>query len=115
MAAVKFRRRQVEQSVAVLINQAAAFFGRRPMLTGNDERRLDARGLPLDDGKGLAHLRCHRRRHAGLEDAGFLGGDLGNRIAEEIAVVERYPRNRACQRTLDDVGGIQASAEPDLE
>jgi hypothetical protein len=56
MAAVKFRRRQIEQPVAVLINQPAAFLGRGPVLAGDAERRPHARRLPLDDGERLARL-----------------------------------------------------------
>ena len=115
MAAVKLRRRQVEQAVAVLINQPAALLGRRPVLAGDDQRRFNPRRLPLDDGERLARLRRHRRRHAALEDAGLLRGDRSDRVAEKIAVVERHRRDRARQRTLDDVGGVQPSAKSDFE
>ena len=115
MAAVKLRRRQIEQPVVVLINQPAAFLGRGPVLAGDDERRFNARRLPLNHGKRVAHLKGHSRRHAALEDAGFLGGNRRDGIAEKIAVVERHTRDCAHQRTLDDVSGVQPSAKPDFE
>ena len=42
MAAVKLRRRQIEQPVVVLINQPAALLGRGPVLAGDRQRRLHA-------------------------------------------------------------------------
>ena len=115
MPAVKFRRRQIEQPVVVLINQPAAFLGRRPVLAGDRKRRLDPRGLPLDDGERLARLARDHRRHAGFENAGLLGGDRGDRVAEKIAMIERHARDDARERTLDHVGGVEPAAEPDFE
>ena len=85
MAAEQLRRRQIEQAVVVLIDQPAALLGRGPVLAGDADRRPDARGLALDHRERLARLRRHDRRHAALEDAGLLGGDLAERVAEECS------------------------------
>ena len=89
MPAVELRRRQIEQAVVVLIDQPAALFGRGPVLAGNRQRRAHARRLPLDDGERLARLVGDDRRHVALENAGLLGGDLLQRIAEKFAMIER--------------------------
>jgi hypothetical protein len=91
------------------------FLGRRPVLAGDGKRRLDPRRLPLDHGKRLARLAHHHRRHAGFKDAGFLRGDRFDRVAEEIAMIERQPCDHAGDRSFDDIGGVKASAEPDFE
>src|ERR1700689_1487936 len=111
MAAVKFWRRQVEEPVVILINQAPAFLGRGPIFAGNAERRLHAAGLTLDHRKRLARLARDHRRHAALEDAGFFGGDLFDAVAEEFAVIDRYRRDDAGERALDHIGGIEPAAK----
>ena len=115
MAAIKFRRRQIEQPVAVLIDEPAAFLGRGPVLAGDVQRRAQPRRLPLDDGERLARLAGDDRRHVALENAGLLGGDLFERVAEKFAVIERQPRDDAGERALDDIGGVEPAAEPDFE
>ena len=77
--------------------------------------RLDARGLALDDRKRLARLRGHDRRHVGLEDAGLLGGDLADGVAEMLGMIERHRGDHGRQRTLDHVGGVEPPAQADLE
>ena len=115
MAAVKLWRRQIEQAVVVLINQAPAFLGRGPVLARDAQRRLHAAGLPLDHRQRLAHLAGDHRRHAALEDAGFFRGDLLDGIAEEIAMIDRHRRDDAHKRPLDHIGGVEPAAEPDFE
>ena len=115
VAPVKLRRRQIEKPVVVLIDQPAALLGRRPVLAGDAQRRPHPRRLPLDDRKRLARLARDHRRHAALENAGLLGGDFFDRVAEEVAMVERQARDHARQRALDDVGGVEPAAEPDFE
>ena len=89
MAAVKLRRRQIEQAGLVLIDQPAALLGGGPVLAGDLERRIEPRRLPLDHGQRVARLRGDDRRRAALEDAGLLGGDLLERVAEKFGVVDR--------------------------
>ncbi len=115
MAAVELRRGKVEQAVIVLIDQTSAFLGRRPILAGDLDRRLDARGLALDRRQCFARLRRHDRRHPRLENAGLLPRDLAYGIAEVLGVVERDRRDHAGQRVLDHIGRVQPSAQPDLE
>ena len=89
MAAVKLRRRQIEQACFVLIDQPSAFFGRGPVLAGDLQRRAELGRLPLDHGERVARLRRNDRRRAALENAGLLGGDLLERVAEKIGMIDR--------------------------
>ena len=89
MAAVKFRRRQIEQAGLVLIDQPPALLGRGPVLAGDLQRRIEPRRLPFDHGERVARLRGDDGRRPALEDAGLLRGDLFERIAEKIDVVDR--------------------------
>ena len=50
-----------------------------------------------------------------FENTGLLGGDGNERIAEEIAMIERQPRDHARQWAFDHVGGVKAAAKPDFE
>ena len=112
---VESRCRQVEQAGVVLVDQPPALFGRGPILAGNPDRRLDARGLALDRQQRLARLRCHDRRHARLENARLLRRDLAHGIAEMLDMVERNRRDHRGQRVIDDIGGIEPPAHSDLE
>ena len=82
---------------------------------GDCSGALTRAGLALDHRKRLARLRRHDRRHAALEDAGLLGGDLLERIAEELDVIERDRRDHGRERTVDHVGGVEPPAQADLE
>src|SRR5450830_1233085 len=93
MAAVKFRRRQIEQARFILIDQASALLGGGPILAGNLQRRAEFRRLPFDHGERVAALRGDDRRHAALEDAGLLGRDLVERVPEKVGVVDRNARD----------------------
>ncbi len=79
------------------------------------QRRLQPRRLPLDHRKRLADLAGDHRRHRGFEDAGLLGGDFLDRVAQKFAVIERQPRDDARQRPLDDIGGVEPAAQPDFK
>ena len=85
VAAVEFRRRQIEQPVAVLIDQPAALLGRGPVFARDLERRAQPRRLrarsPPAPSRGW---RRHHGGHVTLEDAGLLGGDLLDRVAEKF-------------------------------
>ena len=105
MAAVELRRRQIEQAVVVLIDQAAALLGAR----SSPRRRCDRRAQPRAPAARSRRarrvgLRRDDRRHAALEDAGLLGGDLLHRVAEKFGVIDRDRRDRrwraACSITL---------------
>jgi hypothetical protein len=113
--AVELGRRQIDQPGIVLIDEAAAFFRGGPILAGDPDRRLHARGLPLDHGERLARLRGHDRRHVALEDAGLLSRDQRDRVAQELGVVERHRRDNGGERALDHVGGIEPAAEAHFE
>ena len=106
MAAVKFRRRQIEQAGLVLIDQPPALLGGGPVLAGDLQRRIEPRRLPFDRGKRVARLRGHDGRRAALEDAGLLGGDLVERVAEKIGVVDGDRVMTRGERMVDHVGGV---------
>ena len=48
------------------------------------------------------------------DDAGLLPGDLGDGVAEIVGVVDP-DRGDHRDRRVDDVGGVPAPAEPDLD
>ena len=92
------RRRQIEQAGVVLIDQPAALLGRGPVLAGDPDRRAGARRRALDHRQRLARLRRDDRRHVALEDAGLLGRDLRDAVAEIVGVVERDRRDHGRER-----------------
>src|SRR5260370_28304531 len=63
---------------------------------------------------GFRQLLGKNERHTGLEDSGFLAGDFGEGVAEEVFVVEIDTRDDRDDRRKD-IGGIEATAEADLE
>ena len=52
--------------------------------------------------------------HAGLQDAGFFGGDFREGVAEEIFVVEIDAGDDGNER-VKNIGGVEAAAEADFE
>src|SRR3546814_9324156 len=48
-------------------------------------------------------------------DAGLLEGNLLERVAEVLQMIHRYRRNRGGERPVDHVGGVEPTAEPDLQ
>src|SRR5262249_27649191 len=54
-------------------------------------------------------------RHLRLENAGLLRRDLADGIAKMFGVIERYRRDNGSKRAIDDIGGIEPSAQADLE
>ena len=69
----------------------------------------------VDHRERVLVLRADDAGHAALEDAGLLRGDAGEVVAEEILVVVADRRDHRGERRVDDVGGVEAAAEPDLE
>ena len=51
---------------------------------------------------------------AGLDDAGLLGGDLGQGVAQHLGVVQADGGDGA-DRRVDDVGGVEPPAQPGLQ
>ncbi len=109
------RARQVEQPVLVLEDKPAALGKGDPVAVAGEDRGGEPGGVRLDHLHHLRDLRCHHRRAAALDDARLLAGDLAERVAEELFVVERDRRDRRDQRIVDDIGGVVAAAKPDLE
>ena len=79
------------------------------------QRRARLLGLALEHRRARVGLRRDHGRHAALEDAGLLGGDLLERVAEKFDVIDRDRRDDAGERTLDHIGGVEPAAEADFE
>ena len=82
---------------------------------GDMQRRADLLGAALDHRERLRLLPADHARHARLQDAGLLAGDLGQGLAEKGHMVDRDRRDRGQQRLADDIGGIEPSAQSGLE
>ncbi|MPM21906.1 hypothetical protein SDC9_68356 [bioreactor metagenome] len=71
---------------------------------------------------GPAHHSLHLRRlsgenhiRAGFDDAGFLSGDLFKSVSQHLRVLQGDVGDHRRIRRVDDVGGIQASAQTHLQ
>src|SRR6185503_21335018 len=64
---------------------------------------------------GFRRLRRDDGGAALLQDAGLGGRDLGERIAEELHVIERDRHYDGGQRRRDHVGGVELAAEAGLQ
>ena len=114
MRAHQVGQRQVQQAAFVLIDQTTAFLVDVPVLTIGDQGRAKAHRGVLDDLHRLVRLRTDHHGHAAFDDAGLLACDLGQRVAEELFMVDGNRRNH---RNLgrDDIGGVQTPAKADLQ
>ena len=108
-------QRQVEEAVRVEVGHAAVLLPDLPVLAFDHERGEHARRLLLDDGERLGLLAADHAADAVLEDAGLLGGDLGQGLAEVLLVVDGDGGDDGEAGAVDDVGGVEAAAEADLE
>ena len=72
-------------------------------------------GTLLQRSRGVVCLRRSKRRHASPEDARFLPRNLGQRMAQQLAVVVVQGGDRGGYRGGDDVGGVKAAAKTDLQ
>ena len=68
-----------------------------------------------DDFFGLGRTSVIDHRHAGLDDAGLLKGDLLDGIAQDLRVIQADRRDDRRQRMLHGVGGIEAAAQAGLQ
>ncbi len=109
------RRGEVEQAAFILIDQPPAFHVDVPILTGNVQRRVHAPRLTFDDRLGFRQLLGRDHRTIALDDAGFLAGDLHQRIAEKFDMVDADGRDDAGERLLDHIGAVEPAAEADLQ
>ena len=109
------RARQVEAAAADLHPQPVRRRPACPVTTVQQQGRTDLGGARLDHRQRLGLLRPDHGRHAGLQDAGLLERDAGQRVAEIALMVHRDRRDQAQAGSLDDVGGVQPAAQPGLE
>jgi hypothetical protein len=110
------RQGQIEQAVAILIDQAAAILMDVEILRADqDARGADALGRGFQHRRRLRLLRRDHGRRAALEDAGLLACDLGDGVAEIFGMVERDRRHHRAGGMGDDIGRVEATAEPDFE
>ena len=114
VTAIKLRRRQIEQARFVLIDQPAALLGRSPILAGDLQRHIEPRRLPFDHRKRVASLRCDNGRRPALENTGLLIGDLVERIAQKVGMIDRDASDDGRERMIDHIGRVQAAAESDF-
>src|SRR5207237_6746051 len=78
------------------------------------QRRAAFARRGLDDLPRFRHAYAAQRRPPRLDDARLLEGNLRQRVAELLRVVEADARDDGDQRRAD-VGRVEASAEADLE
>ena len=86
-----------------------------PFLAIAGKRRLELGGAGLEDGQRLRRLRRHHHGPAALDDAGLLEGDLGERVAEMLHMVEGDRHLYRHHRLRDDIGRIEPPAEAGLQ
>ena len=79
------------------------------------KRRADVGGAAGDQPRRHRRLRPDHRRHTGLEDRRLLGRHPRQRLAKVEAVVERDRGDGAQPGPGEDVGGVEAPAQADLE
>ena len=109
------RRRHVERQVVALVVEAF----RRPARPatrgpgGTAERRACPLRAAITPALDLA-LAADHRGHGALQDAGLLGRDPFELVAEKAGVVVADRRDGR-EHGLDDVGGVEAPAHADLD
>ena len=110
------RRRQVHQPILVLIDHAAVFLEGEEILAVDLQRTAKPfGGLDQDLERRLVFLRADDDGAAALHDPGLLCGDQFDPIAEIGLVIHRYGHDHRYCRFPDDVGGVEAAAEADLD
>ena len=111
----QFWRRQIHQAALVLIDQPPALDADMPLLSRGMHRRAHALRLRLDHRHRLRRLLGANHRRAALDDGGLLGGNRGQRVAEEFRVIHADRRDDGRDRPVDDVGGVEPAAEPGFQ
>ena len=116
MGAGEARQRQARAAPLVAIVERAVAGPRRPRRSprGSQSAPAAAAASPIG-AASLAGIVLRDQRHAALGDAGFLGGDLLDRVAEEGLMVDAELGDAADDRRGDDVGRVEPAAEPDLD
>jgi hypothetical protein len=79
------------------------------------QRSADGGGLVAQRRRRVLPLRHRKGRHARLEDAGLLGGDLGQRVPQQLHVVEAQGGDAAHDGAAHAVGGVQPPAQPHFQ
>ena len=106
---------QREFALGIAVMELPGVGDDRPAGTARNEEGTLLRGDGGDaagDGGGIG---LGNERDVALGDAGFLGGDLGERVAEIGLVVEPEAGDGGDERAVDHVGCVEAAAEPDFE
>ena len=109
------RHRQIQKPALVLKHQPPAFLMHMPMLPMGHHRYAQPRRLPLDHVKRLVRLRPYHTWHAALQDPGLLKGNLAQRVAQILLVIDRHRRDHRQRRAVDHIGRVQPPAQPDLQ
>ena len=115
VASVEPWQRQVEQPLGRLEDQPPMLLEGIEVAPGHVKRRAKLFRLPPDDSESFALLPAHNARHARLDDAGLLAGNLGQCLAKEGDVVDRDRRDGREQRLRHDIGRVEPSPQARLE
>jgi hypothetical protein len=86
-----------------------------PVLAVGEDRGAKPVRTRLDHLERVVLLAADDHGDAALDDARLLGGDLGERVAEELLMVHVDRRDDREARGVDDVGRVEPPAEPDLQ
>ena len=76
------------------------------------EPPAEPRGARLDHRQRLGRLGGDDAGHAAFQDAGLFAGDLGQRLAQILGVVDRDGGDDRQPRGADHVGRVQPPAQP---
>src|SRR5437588_6876162 len=110
MAADKLWQRQIEQPAFVLINETAVLFARGEILAADNHGSAKPARLGFENGERVVVLLGKNGGDSALENAGFFDGDLLDRVAEKLGMVDRNRRDDRQCRLRDDIRRIDAAA-----
>ena len=115
MASVEARERQIEQARCGLEDETSMLLVHVEIAARHVQWRAELLGPALDHRERLPLLPADDARHARLQDAGLLAGDLRQGFAEKGHVVDGDRRDRGQQRLVHEIGRVEPSAEARLE
>ncbi len=106
---------QRDRALGIAIGEAAVADLEVPLAAATPERRAQRSGARLDHRGGFRRLLRDDGGAALLQDAGLGDRDLGERVAQELHVIERDRHDDGGLRRRDHVGGVELAAEAGLQ
>ncbi len=106
---------EIEHAPNIAVADAAAVDLGLPAAAARNPERAGRLGDFADPGRDRLGIGQSDQGHLRLGDAGFLGGDAFERVAEEGVMIVAQLGDGADQRRRDDVGRVEPAAEPDLD